>query len=422
MDRYEGSEEDSDEQSLNEPISGDASAWDHSGQAAHGAEPATSSGEVGDAAAEYAAWSTDASYQQGQATSQTGEYATTEQPMAAFNDQQQYAQQPAYDPNAYGQQGYDPNAYAQQYGQQQYAQQPTYDPNAYPQQGYDPNAYAQQGYDPNAYAQQYGQQQYPQQQYPQQPAYDPNAYPQQYGQQAGYYDPNAYGQQGYGQQPGYYDQQGYAQQGYGQQPSYYDQQGYAQQWQGYPTPGQPYAYAQPGQQPWPQDAQYWDPKAGGYGRSLLAILAGAVLLAWGIVFAVAGGAIMYMGNLDRFVADLALTPEQSSWVTEFNKQAFSYGAVVLMIGIIQFIGGVGVFAHRSWGRAFAVVLGLLGVLWGIGLVVSSLDLRLGDTAVDGLLSDNQGALAFAVIVLVTYLIVFLGMFVGRRHFRRRGVA
>jgi hypothetical protein len=380
MDRYEGSDADGDEQSPAEPAGGDASAWAHSEQAAFGEEPAASTGEAEGAAAEYAAWSTDASYQQGQATSDTGVHATTEQPMAAFNDQQQsYPQQPGYDPTAYAQQGYDPNAYAQQqqgYGQQQYEQQPAYDPNAYAQQGYDPNAYAQQ----------------------QQQAY---------GQQPAYYDPNAYAQQ---------------QQAYGQQPSYYDQQAYSQQWQGYATPAQPYAYAQPGQQPWPQDAQYWDPKAGGYGRSLLAVLAGAVLMAWGLVFGVAGAAIMYLGNLDRFVADLTLTAEQSRLVADFNEQAFSYGAILLLIGIIQFIGGVGVFAHRSWGRAFAVVLGLLGILWGIGLVVSSLRLQVGDQQVDGLLADNQGALAFAVIVLVTYLIVFLGMFVGRRHFRRKGVA
>jgi len=155
---------------------------------------------------------------------------------------------------------------------------------------------------------------------------------------------------------------------------------------------------------------------------VLAVAAGAVLLAWGIVFAVAGGAVMFMGNLDRFVEGLTLTAQQLDLVAEFNKAAFSYGAILLIIGIIQFIGGVGVFAHRSWGRAFAVVLGLLGVLWGIGLVVSSLNLRFGDVAIDGALADNRAALAFAVIVLVTYLIVFLAMFLGRRHFRRKGIS
>jgi uncharacterized membrane protein (DUF2068 family) len=131
---------------------------------------------------------------------------------------------------------------------------------------------------------------------------------------------------------------------------------------------------------------------------------------------------MWQGNLDRFIAELVLTAEQQALVTDFNKQAFNYGAILLLIGIVQLIGGVGVFSHRSWGRAFGVVLGLLGVLWGIGLVVTSLDLDLGDLEITGALADNQAALAASFIVLATYLIVFLAMFVGRRHFRRKGVA
>ena len=144
MDRYEGSDEVGDDQTPTEPNSSDASAWEQSEQPADGDEPAVSTGDEG-AAAEYAAWSTDASYQQGQA-SETGEYAR-EQPMAANDQQQSYAQPPGYDPNAYAQQGYaqqgyDPNAYAQQQG---YAQQ-GYDPNAYEQQqGYAQPGYAQQG-------------------------------------------------------------------------------------------------------------------------------------------------------------------------------------------------------------------------------------------------------------------------------------
>lgn len=417
MDRYDGSDEGGDEQPQGEPVDGDASVWGLSEQPAHGEEPSVPSEGAEGAAVEYAAWSSDASYQQAQSTPATGDY-TTEQPVAAFNDQQQsYGQQPTYDPNAYPQ-GYDPNAYAQQ---QAYAQQ-GYDPNAYAQQQqayaqqqqqYGQQGYAQQGYDPNAYAQQ--QQQYGQQGYAQQGYYDPNAYPQQQQQQYG----QGYTQQGYGQ--GYYDQSAY-----GQQPSYYDQQAYAQQqWQGYGAPGQPYAYAQPGQQPWPQDAQYWDPKAGGYGRSLLAVLAGAVLLAWGLVFAVFGGVIMWQGNLDRIVADLGLTltAEQADFVTEFNKQAFNYGAIILLIGITLLIGGIGVFSHRSWGRAFGIVLGFLGILWGIALVAfSTVEVTIGDTEVAGDFVGDQGALAFAVVVLVSFILVFLAMFVGRRHFRRKGVA
>ena len=132
---------------------------------------------------------------------------------------------------------------------------------------------------------------------------------------------------------------------------------------------------------------------------------------------------MWQGNLNSIVADMVLTPAQLDLVTEFNKQAFSYGAILLLIGITLLIGGIGVFSHRSWGRAFGIVLGFLGVVWGIALVVfSTIDVRVGDTEVLGDFVGNQSALAFAVVVLVSFLLVFLAMFVGRRHFRRKGVA
>jgi hypothetical protein len=262
-------------------------------------------------------------------------------------------------------------------------QQPYYDAAAYAQQQ---QAYAQQQ---QAYAQQ--QQAYPQQQ---------QAYPQQQWQQP-YYDQGAYGQQ-----PSYYDQQGYAQ----------------QQWQqGYQQPAQPYAYAQPGQQPWPTEDQYWDQSATGYGRSFVVVLAGFLLLTWGLVFGLAGGLVMWLGSLDEIVAGFTLDTEVLGLVEEFNKQASAYGAILLILGIMQLIGGVGILAHRTWGRAFGVVLGLLGTIWGIGLLLSAVRLDLGDFRIQGLLAGDEPALGGALIVLLCYALIFLSMFVGRRHFRRKGV-
>jgi hypothetical protein len=389
MDQYTPRDDASGSYPPQEPVGGEASPWSQPEQAeTTEASPAAGAANP-EAAAEYAVWSSDATYQQ-QAQSYAAQpeaYAAPEPQAATYSDPQAYAQQGYYDQSAYAQQGY---------------QQPQ-------QQGYyDQSAYAQQGYQQPAYQQ-------PQQAY-QQP------------QQQGYYDQSAYAQQGYQQQG--YPQQGYPQQGYqqpyydqsayGQQPSYYDQQGYPQQ--GYQQASQPYAYAQPGQQPWPGDAQYWDQSATGYGRSFLAVLAGFVLLAWGIVFAIVGGLVMWLGNLDQVVTDLGLDADALALVAEFNKQATAYGAILLIIGIVQLIGGVGVLAHRGWGRAFAIVLGLLGTIWGIGLLLSSVRFDIGDMSVEGALAGEESAVAMATVVLVCYLLVFLAMFVGRRHFRRKGVS
>jgi hypothetical protein len=146
------------------------------------------------------------------------------------------------------------------------------------------------------------------------------------------------------------------------------------------------------------------------------------MLTWGIIFAVGGGLVMWMGNLDELVKDLTLTAETLDLVAEFNKQANAYGGLMVIAGLIQVAGALGILAHRAWGRAFGVVLGLVGTILGIGLVLSSMDLTIGDLSIRGTLTDEQGALAGAVIVLVSYLFIFLAMFVGRRHFRRKGVS
>ncbi|HZW01113.1 MAG TPA: DUF308 domain-containing protein [Candidatus Deferrimicrobium sp.] len=295
----------------------------------------------------------------------------------------------------------EPEAQAASSGEPQWQQQAA-------QPAYDQAAYAQQQ---AAYAQQ-------QQAYGQQPAYDQAAYAQ---QQAAYaQQQQAYGQQPYGQQPGqpYYDPNAY-----GQQPSYYDQQAYPQQqWQGYPPPTQPYAYGQPGQPAWPAQAPYWDQSAGGYGRSFAVVLAGFVLLTWGVIYAVGGGLTMWLGNLDEVVKDLTLSAETMDLVAEFNKQANAFGALMLILGIMQTIGAVGILAHRAWGRAFGVVLGLLGTILGIGLLISSVDLNLGDQAIRGTFSDETGAFGLAILVFVSYAFIFLAMFAGRRHFRKKGVS
>ena len=99
---------------------------------------------------------------------------------------------------------------------------------------------------------------------------------------------------------------------------------------------------------------------------------------------------MWLGNLDEVVKDLTLSAETMDLVAEFNKQANAYGALMLILGIMQTIGAVGILAHRAWGRAFGVVLGLLGTILGIGLLVSSVDLNLGDQAIKGTFSDETG--------------------------------
>ncbi len=383
--------------------SSQASGWNQPEQAAQDpAQAGLTAGDAGqEAVAEYAAWSADAGYQQQAPAQQTfsapqPQSATYTDPSltAAPADQQAYAQQQ--------QQAYDQQAY-----QQQYAQQP-YDQQAYAQQ-------QQQAYDQQAYQQQYAQQPYDQQAYQQQPqAYDQ----QQYAQQP--YDQQAYAQQQYAQQQ--YAQQQYAQQQYAQQP--YDQQAYQQQQyaqQGYQQPpGQPYAYAQPGQ--WPGQEQYWEQGETGYGRAFIAVLAGFVLLTWGVLFGVVGALVLYLGKLAELTQDLTLSADVQKLVTDFDEQSTAIGGILLILGLMQVIGAVGIWAHRRWGRAFGMVLGLLGAIWGVGILIAAVGFEALDVGFDVAVKGEESSTAGGLLVLGTYLLVLVAMIVGRRHFRKRGVA
>jgi hypothetical protein len=346
--------------------SGDTSAWN---QAPPQDQSAQAPGGNQEAAAEYAAWSADATYQQQPADTQA--YAAPE-PQSATYSEQPAAQQP--------QQGY---------------QQP--------QPGYDQQAYQQQ--------------QYQQQQQPPQPGYDQQ-------QQQQYYDQSAYGQQqqpGYPQQPQYYDQSAYGQQqpGYPLQPGYYDQSAYGQQQPGYPQqPAQPYAYAQPGQD------QYYAQGEGGYNRSFLAVLAGWVLLTWGFVWGIAGALVLYAQSITDWVGDLALSADVDQLIADVEageERIFAFGGILVIVGIIHLVGAIGIFGHRRWGRAFGIVLGLLGILAALGIFTVSSGFEAMDVGLTEAIKGEEASVAASVFVLACYGLVFIAMFAGRRHFKKRGV-
>jgi hypothetical protein len=245
-----------------------------------------------------------------------------------------------------------------------------------------------------------GQQQHAQQQQPQ--GYDQAAYAQQQQQQQ--------------QQPQYYDQSAYPQ----QQPGYYDQSAYGQQQ--YPPQGQapqPYAYAQPG-----QDQYYDQSQASGYNRSFIAVLAGWVMLTWGFVFGMIGALVLYFQGITEWLPDLTLTADVSELIADVeaaDESIFALGGIFLIIGIVQIIGAVGIFGHRRWGRAFGIVLGLLGILGALGIFTISAGFEAMDVGLNEAIKGEGASIAASLFVLGCYGLIFLAMFIGRRHFTKKGV-
>jgi hypothetical protein len=324
----------------------------------------------GEEAPGYAAWSNEPAYQaEPQPDPQRPDYGTYEQAPAQPQPSPSYGGQSAQqDPWASPQPAPDTS---QAWGQQGYPQQGQAPQQGYPQQGQYPQGYGQQGQYPQGYDQSgqgYGQQGYPQQ----------GQYPQGYGQQGQY--PQGYGQGPYAYPPGY-----------AQQPA------------------------------WPAEQGYWEEPATSWGRSLLAILAGVILLVYGLFMGLLGGwALVAAGTAEQIRDVLQQAGATPALIDAVQGVVTGVGVVLLVIGILHLLGAVGIWAHRGWGRAIGVVLGLLGTLLGIGMVISTLGpTTIGDTTITGELNQQQGGLGGSVIFLVSYLFVLLAMFVGRRHFRRR---
>ena len=196
-------------------------------------------------------------------------------------------------------------------------------PPAYSQPGgYEQPAYQQPSYAPPPT---YQQPTY------QQPAYQPPTYQQ----------PTGYQQPGVGQQPGY-----------GQQPQ---QPGWNQQ-PGYQQPGYPQ------QQPaWGQQPTYWNAGAAteyGYNTSILAIIAGVVLLLWGLLWTFGGIALIAVSNATGLITDNL----GQNLADSIHNIIVVVGAVVLIVGLLQLLSALGVWLHKSWARILGILFGILGTL------------------------------------------------------------
>jgi len=248
------------------------------------------------------------------------------------------------------------------------------------------------------------------------PAYSqPGGYEQPGYQQPSYAPPPTYQQPTY-QQPGY-QQPSYQQPGYGQQPQQptYQQPGYQQPQQpGYPQPG----YQQPGypqQQPgWGQQPTYWNAGATteyGYNTSILAIIAGVVLLLWGLLWTFGGIALIAVSNVTGLITDNL----GQNLADSIHNIIVVVGAVVLIIGLLQLLSALGVWLHKSWARILGILFGILGTLFGLAAVAGAAQNR----NLSGISSNASGnSMAGALVVLVSYALILVVLIIAGGHFRR----
>lgn len=211
------------------------------------------------------------------------------------------------------------------------------------------------------------------------------------------------------QQPGQAQQPGGWQQPAPQQwqgsPQYPAQPGWAPQ-PGYPQPGYPpQGYPQPGY------AQGYAPTGPMYSTSALVAAAGLLLAVFGLVDIVAG--VWLLGQADelrQFIQRTSLNFFGSRLEQETLRAILSPMPGVLLIwGALEVILGAGIFAHKGWARALAILLSLLGILVGIAGVSFALALAPGASP----------AMIAAMVVLLGYAFIVLALIAGGSHFRRR---
>jgi len=89
------------------------------------------------------------------------------------------------------------------------------------------------------------------------------------------------------------------------------------------------------------------------------------------LFALFAGAIM--GDLRNFPGQSGLTQEQLDTVTRIGRTfVIAFGGVALAIALAHLLSGIGVLRRRGWARILGLVMSVLGVLFWLLLLVSSL--------------------------------------------------
>lgn len=84
-------------------------------------------------------------------------------------------------------------------------------------------------------------------------------------------------------------------------------------------------------------------------------------------------------------------------------------AILIALGAIQLLSGIGVMAHKSWGRWLGFLLALFSLIVAVFAFSIAYALSGGFTP----------AVIVALVLLVGYVLIILALLLGGSHFRRR---
>ncbi len=157
-----------------------------------------------------------------------------------------------------------------------------------------------------------------------------------------------------------------------------------------------------------------DPGASLYESSTAVVVAGVVLMLFGLMVTF-GAAVALLGTnlLASFVP-----PGQEH---DLLRNVMTVSAVAfLTAGVLQILAAIGIIRHRVWGRLLGTLLAALWIAVGAITLFGSFAARETIPFTD-LANDPSSGIATGSGVIVIYGFVLLALLLGGRHFAHRGV-
>lgn len=178
-----------------------------------------------------------------------------------------------------------------------------------------------------------------------------------------------------------------------------------------PPVGSPPPPGAPAQSPWPPPPASatapWQPAATpGPTTSVLVVVAGIFLLLAGILTFLLGTIFGLLGGLMAVVG----TAEEGLGVFgPLGGMVAGLSFLVVFWGLLEVAAAIGMFIHRSWGRALGLIVGVVGALFAALAVLANV--TPGDA--------EAGGVGFSLVLLAGYGLTVLALVTGAEHFRRR---
>jgi hypothetical protein len=139
------------------------------------------------------------------------------------------------------------------------------------------------------------------------------------------------------------------------------------------------------------------------------VLAGLLLIVFGLAVAVLGGWTLTLGSdLGRFIRDndIAIFGRQIDRDT-LRAVIQPMPGILMVLGVLQLLVGAVILAHRGWARWLGALLALLGLL--VSVIALS--------AVLALVAGVSIQLIVAAALLLGYAFILLALIAGGSHFR-----